>query len=76
LDKRFKSFAPFYSQFLQLADFTEKNTGFKNPFIKIWGTRKVESVHEKYVLEGENKVRKPGKNWSLKRLEVMPSNLD
>jgi hypothetical protein len=46
-NKRLGSFAPCYSQSLQLADFKENHSLFlfKNPFKKIRGTRKRESIH-------------------------------
>jgi hypothetical protein len=43
---------------------------------KIRETRKLKSVHEKYFVERKNEGRKLDKNSNLRRLELMPRNLD
>ncbi len=73
-DKRLKTIALCQSQFLQLADFTEKH-GFNNPYKKVWETRKLESVYEKHFQKGKTRVENQAK-LELKRHEFMPSNLD
>jgi hypothetical protein len=73
LDKRLKSFAPCYSQSLLLADFTENHTLL---WFQIY-IQKSELGNSSLFM---NKILENGKmrlkNLSLRRLELMPRNLD
>ncbi len=51
-------------------------SGFKNPYIKICETRKLESLNEYHFVERKNVGGKPNKNLSLRRLKFMPRNLN
>jgi hypothetical protein len=80
--KRLESFAPWYSQFLLLADFEENCSflWFKKPVQKIREIKRRESIHEQHFVERKNEGRKTDKAqvWqdsSLRRLEFIPRNL-
>jgi hypothetical protein len=51
-------------------------SGFKNPYRKIRKTRKLQSINEHHCVEQKIEGRKPNKNLSLRRLELMPRSLD
>ncbi len=78
--KRLESFASCYSQspFWYWRIFKENHTPLMVLLIltKIRQTRKLESIHEYHFVERKNKGRKLDNNSSLRRLEIMPRNLD
>jgi hypothetical protein len=49
---------------------------FKDSYRKIHETTKFESIHELHFAERKNEGRKPDKNSSLRRVELLPRNLD
>jgi hypothetical protein len=78
LTKELESFAPCNSQSLILADFKETHNffGFQILTKEIHETRKLESIHEQYIVEQKNEGKKPDKNSILRKLEFTPRNLD
>jgi hypothetical protein len=51
-------------------------SGFKNPYRQNPQNKKLESLNENNCGERKNEGIKPIKNLSLRRLELMPRNLD
>jgi hypothetical protein len=61
-----------------LADFSESRlfSGFKIPHKNIHETGKLESIRGQHLAEMKDDGRKTDKNFSLRRLESKPRNLE
>jgi hypothetical protein len=73
LTRRLESFAPCYSQSLSLR-ILQANipyTGIKNPGKKIRETRKLDSVHEKHVVEWKKEGRKIRQKVESEKTQVL-----